>query len=117
MTVYHTHIFVCENRRDGSDPRGCCASRGAQAFTQALKDLCKTGGTGGKKVRVNKAGCLDLCAQGPVVVVYPEGVWYRGVTAADANEIYNEHILGGRPVDRLRIPTRDAKKALTQAAP
>lgn len=106
MTVYDRHVFVCENKRDPSDPRGDCASRGAAEFTKALKELCKSRGTGGRRVRVNKAGCLDLCAQGCVAVVYPEAVWYRGVTAADAEEIHREHILAGRPVERLRIPTR-----------
>jgi (2Fe-2S) ferredoxin len=112
MAIFETHVFVCENERDGSDPRGCCASRGAREFTKALKELCKKGGTAGKRVRVNKAGCLDFCAQGPVVVVYPEGVWYRGVTAGDAQEIYTEHILGGRPVERLRMPHRTSSQAV-----
>ncbi|MCA2959396.1 MAG: (2Fe-2S) ferredoxin domain-containing protein, partial [Silvanigrellales bacterium] len=49
---------------------------------------------------------------GPVVVVYPEGVWYRGVTAGDAQEIYTEHILGGRPVERLRMPHRTSSQAV-----
>ena len=109
MPIYDTHVFVCENERDGSDPRGCCASRGSRDFTKTLKELCKKGGVGDKKVRVNKAGCLDLCAQGPVVVVYPEGIWYCGVTVADAKEIYEEHVLGGRPVERLRIPEKAAR--------
>lgn len=117
MAIFDTHVFVCENERDGTDPRGCCASRGSREFTKALKALCKKGGTPGKKVRVNKAGCLDLCAQGPVVVVYPEGVWYRGVTVADAEEIYREHILAGRPVERLRIPDRAPAAASPKAAP
>jgi (2Fe-2S) ferredoxin len=106
MSLYDFHVFVCENERAGTDPRGCCASRGAKEFTQKLKELVKTKGTQGRKIRVNKAGCLDLCAQGAVVVVYPEGVWYRGVTSADAEEIYSSHLLAGLPVERLRIPQR-----------
>ena len=55
MSIYDKHIFVCENERDGNDPRGDCASRGAREFTKALKDLCKKNGTPGQRVRV-KAG-------------------------------------------------------------
>ena len=55
MPIFDTHVFVCENERDGSDPRGCCASRGSRDFTKALKELCKKGGVGDKKVRVAKS--------------------------------------------------------------
>lgn len=102
MSLYEHHVFVCENERPSTDPRGCCKSRGAEPFTAALRTLCKNAGLKGK-VRVNKAGCLDQCAFGPVVVIYPEAVWYKGVTEADAQEIFQEHILNGRPVERLRF--------------
>lgn len=101
MSFYEKHVFVCENERPASDPRGCCKARGAEEFLTTLKLLCKEGGV--KRVRVNRAGCLDKCSFGAVAVVYPEGVWYGGVTAADAKEIYEEHILNNRPVARLRI--------------
>lgn len=55
------------------------------------------------KVRANSAGCLDACEYGPTVVVYPEQVWYGGVTTADVNEIVESHIIGGSPVERLKI--------------
>jgi len=55
-------------------------------------------------VRPNKAYCLDQCAKGVAMVVYPEGVWYGGVTVDDVDEIIEEHVLEGRPVERLRIP-------------
>ncbi len=55
------------------------------------------------RVRANKAGCLDQCEHGPNVVVYPEAIWYGGVTMADVDEIVDEHIVGGRPVQRLMI--------------
>jgi (2Fe-2S) ferredoxin len=54
-------------------------------------------------VRINKSGCLDQCEHGPVVVVYPEAVWYGNVQPADAAEIVEEHLVGGRPVARLRM--------------
>ena len=67
------HLFVCENRRDPSDPRGCCAARGGEAVRAALKAEMKRRGLEAV-ARVNGAGCLDACADGPTVVVYPEGV-------------------------------------------
>ena len=56
-----------------------------------------------RKVRINKSGCLDQCEHGPTVVVYPEAVWYGNVKPEDAEEIVAEHLIGGRPVERLRI--------------
>jgi (2Fe-2S) ferredoxin len=55
------------------------------------------------RVRINKSGCLDQCEHGPTVVVYPEAVWYGNVTPADAAEIVEEHLVNGRPVERLRL--------------
>ncbi|MBM3380832.1 MAG: (2Fe-2S) ferredoxin domain-containing protein [Betaproteobacteria bacterium] len=102
MSIYEKHVFVCENQRPEGDPRGCCASKGASAFTSALKQLVKDAGLS-KKVRVNKSGCLDQCAFGAVAVVYPEGTWYRGVTEKDALEVFEQHIRGGKPVERLLL--------------
>jgi (2Fe-2S) ferredoxin len=55
------------------------------------------------KVRINSAGCLDRCEEGPTLVVYPEGVWYTFIDEEDLDEIIDEHLVGGRPVERLRI--------------
>ena len=55
------------------------------------------------RVRANQAGCLDQCEHGPNIVVYPEAVWYRGVTLDDVDEIVESHIVGGRPVERLMM--------------
>jgi (2Fe-2S) ferredoxin len=61
-------------------------------------------GLAGKgRVRINQAGCMDRCEEGPVLVVYPEGVWYTYVDKDDVDEIINEHIVNGRIVERLRI--------------
>jgi (2Fe-2S) ferredoxin len=109
MTFYDLHVFVCENEREAGNPKGCCVSKGSKAFTAKLKEICKTKGTPGKKIRVNKAGCLDFCSLGAVVVIYPQGVWYRGVTEADAEEVYEKHILKGEVVERLLAkPIKDA---------
>ena len=64
------------------------------------------------QVRVNHAGCLDQCGFGPLVVVYPETVWYAGVEPGDVEEIVREHLVGGRPVERLRYRNRPGKNKL-----
>ena len=99
---FRHHVFVCENRRDPSDPRGCCADRGGEAVREAFKaELARRGLKG--TVRANAAGCLDACALGATVVVYPEGVWYGRVRPEDVPEIVQHHLLGGKPVERLRL--------------
>jgi (2Fe-2S) ferredoxin len=103
MPPYECHVFVCENLRDANDPRGCCAAKGAADVRSRLRELTKNAGLKGR-VRINTAGCLDQCAHGVTVVVYPEAVWYGAVTVEDADEIFNSHVIGGRPVERLRIP-------------
>lgn len=95
-------MFVCVNRRAPGDPKGCCADRGASAVRSRLKELAHRAGLKGR-VRINEAGCLDRCASGVTVVVYPEAVWYAHVTAGDVDELFTEHVLGGRPVERLRL--------------
>lgn len=99
---FRHHLFVCENRRDPSDPRGCCGARGGEAVRAALKAELKRRGLGGS-ARANSAGCLDACAEGPVVVVYPEGVWYGRVRPEDVAEIVESHLVRGQPVERLRL--------------
>ena len=102
MPPYECHVFVCENLRDPSDPRGCCAAKGASEVRSRLRELAKNAGLKGR-VRINTSGCLDQCAHGVAVVVYPEAIWYGAVTVEDADEIFNSHVLGGRPVERLRL--------------
>jgi (2Fe-2S) ferredoxin len=99
---FEHHVFVCENRRPDGSPKGCCASKGGAAVREALKaELARRGLQG--RVRANAAGCLDACDRGVAVVVYPEGVWYGGVTPADVPEIVERHLVGGQPVERLRL--------------
>jgi len=103
MARFQRHVFICINERDASDARGCCSAKGGVEVAAALK--AKLYERGLKRiVRANKAGCLDQCARGVTLVVYPEAVWYGGVTLDDLDEIIEEHILGGRPVSRLVIP-------------
>lgn len=67
-----------------------------------MSQLAKDAGLAGR-VRINKSGCLDQCEHGPMVVVYPEAVWYGNVQPGDADAIVAEHLVGGRPVERLRV--------------
>lgn len=99
---FEHHIFICENLRTDEDPRGSCAAKGSPAIREAMKKEIKARGLRGK-VRANQSGCLDACEFGPSMVVYPEGIWYGGVTPADVPEILESHIIGGKPVERLRI--------------
>lgn len=102
MNYYQRHMFVCTNQRE--DGQRCCASADAQAMVDHAKTRIKALGLNGAgKLRVQKAGCLDRCEEGPVAVVYPEGVWYTYVDASDIDEIVDSHLVGGQPVERLRI--------------
>jgi (2Fe-2S) ferredoxin len=102
-SYYQRHIFFCLNERANGEP--CCAQLGAQAGFERCKLQIKAAGlSGAGHVRVNKAGCLDRCAAGPVAVVYPEAVWYTYVDDADIDEIVESHLKNGQVVERLRVP-------------
>ena len=106
---FRCHLFVCENERPAGDPRGGCGA-GGLAVRQALKaELARRGLKG--EVRANGAGCLDACAHGPAMVVYPEGVWYGRVTPQDVPEIVERHLVGGEPVERLRVRELEAPRS------
>ena len=100
---YGRHIFFCLNQRKGGED--CCADHLAQEGFDRCKSQVKAAGLSGPgKVRVNKAGCLDRCAAGPVAVVYPEAVWYTYVDSLDIDEIVESHLKNGKVVQRLLIP-------------
>ena len=102
MSYYERHVFFCCNQRDGG--RACCNNHGAQDMRDYAKGrIKKLGLTGKGNVRINQAGCLDRCEEGPVIVVYPEEVWYTYVDREDIDEIIDEHLQNGRVVERLRI--------------
>ena len=102
MAPFDRHLFVCINQRTPGHARGCCNPDGSERLHRAFKRALADRGLKGR-VRANRAGCLDQCEHGPTVVVYPDGVWYGGVTEADVDEIVETHLIGGRPVDRLRL--------------
>ena len=101
MTPYFQHhVFFCLNKReDGSD---CCANHGADAAFDYMKSRIKKLKLSGKgNVRINRAGCLDRCSEGPLMVIYPEAVWYGFVDNEDIDEIIESHLINGKPVERL----------------
>ena len=102
MSYYQRHIFFCLNHRDNGE--ACCAQHDAQAGFDRCKSQVKAACINGPgQVRVNKAGCLDRCAGGPVAVVYPEAVWYTYVDSHDIDEIVQSHLVHGHVVERLRL--------------
>jgi len=103
MPFFEKHVFICTNRRDPSNPKGSCAAKGSEAIRERFKKEIYERGLKGR-MRANAAGCLDQCENGCTVVVYPEQVWYGHVTPDDVSEIIEEHLLGGRIVERLLMP-------------
>ena len=101
-SYYRHHIFFCLNQRANNE--ACCAQHDVQAGFDHCKLRVKAAGLNGPGgVRVNKAGCLDRCAGGPVAVVYPEAVWYSYVDQSDIDEIVDSHLIGGKVVVRLLL--------------
>jgi nitrite reductase/ring-hydroxylating ferredoxin subunit/(2Fe-2S) ferredoxin len=118
MGQYDCHVFVCTSGET-------CPEQGdVEKFVKVLRDGARQAGRQ-TEVRINKAGCFSQCGHGPMIVVYPDNVWYSGVQEGDLQEILDSHILGGRPVERLRYAPgvrgankKDvAKKAAPTAAP
>ena len=102
-SYYKHHVFFCLNQRE--EGQACCTDHSAQAAWKHCKTRVKALGINGAHgVRVNQAGCLDRCAGGPVMVVYPEAIWYTYVDEADLNEIVDRHLLQGEVVERLVLP-------------
>jgi (2Fe-2S) ferredoxin len=102
MSYYKYHMFFCTNQRE--DGRACCGNHNAQAMRDYAKHRTKQlklAGPGG--VRVSNAGCMDRCSEGPCIVIYPQAVWYTYRDQSDVEEIIQEHLVGGRLVERLRL--------------
>ncbi|WP_035056863.1 (2Fe-2S) ferredoxin domain-containing protein [Andreprevotia chitinilytica] len=103
MGYYKHHVFFCLNERPEGDRQSCnrCGASEMQLHAKDRIKALKLAGPGG--VRINKSGCLDRCEEGPVIVIYPEETWYTYVDKSDIDEIIDEHIVNGRPVERLKI--------------
>ncbi len=101
MSYYKRHMFFCTNQREDGV---CCQDHDALAFRNHAKQRSKELGIAGQGgVRINTAGCLDRCSEGPVAVIYPEGIWYTYGSTADIDEIMDEHLVNGRIVKRLKL--------------
>lgn len=102
---FRVHVFACTNTRPDNHKRGSCARRGGAKLRDYMKVRAKELGLDG--VRINSAGCLDRCELGPVMVLYPEGVWYAPKTREDVDEILRVHVQGGGRVARLMLQPDD----------
>jgi (2Fe-2S) ferredoxin len=102
VAPFTRHLFICTNQRAGDHPRGSCDPDASERLQPAFKKALAARGLN-RLARANKSGCLDQCEHGPVVVVYPDGVWYGAVTPADVDEIVESHVRDGVPVARLRL--------------
>jgi (2Fe-2S) ferredoxin len=103
MSFYDKHVFFCTNQReDGSD---CCNNFDSKKARDYVKDKVKELGISDRKnkIRINSAGCLNRCDEGPVLVVYPEDTWYTFVDETDLDEIIESHLKNGKVVERLVI--------------
>jgi (2Fe-2S) ferredoxin len=107
MSRFRAHFFVCINRRPDGHPKGCCATKGGEDIAKAIKIGAYEAGLKGV-VRVNKAGCLDACETGVSAVLYPQGVWYQGITMDDVDEIVQRTLIDGEIIDRLVLPAAPA---------
>lgn len=102
MSFYTHHVFFCLNQREPG--AACCGDHRAAEMQAYAKERIKALGLSGQgHIRINKAGCLDRCDEGPALVVYPDAVWYTYVDRADIDEIIDSHLVRGQPVERLRI--------------
>lgn len=107
MSFYSPHIFVCTNKRPDDNPRGSCGAKNSEALRQYLRERLKAAGL--HEARANVAGCLDQCENGPVLVIYPEGIWYRASDMQAIDRIVDEHLVQGRIVESLQL-TEKVKK-------
>ena len=99
--IFEKHIFICINQRPPESPKGCCGDEGMAVRIAFVQELVKRGLK--NKVRANKTGCLDICSLGPSVVIYPAGIWYKGVSPEDVPEIVETSIVGDGTVARLHL--------------
>ena len=97
---YKKHVFICTNQKDA--PKKCCGDGRGMALVDAFKNSLKEKGLL-TEIRAQKAGCLDFCAFGPTMVIYPEGTFYGNVQLSDVEEIIESHFVGDIPVERLVI--------------
>ncbi|HEY9060373.1 MAG TPA: 2Fe-2S ferredoxin [Pseudobacteroides sp.] len=96
------HVFVCSSSRVTGQQKGYCFSKDSVSVIQRFMEEIEEREMGGD-ILITNTGCLGICSKGPVVIVYPDGVWYKEVTVEDVTEIVEEHLENGRIVSRLEI--------------
>ncbi|MCK5697140.1 MAG: (2Fe-2S) ferredoxin domain-containing protein [Gammaproteobacteria bacterium] len=107
MSYYSKHVFFCTNERQ--DGGLSCQRFDTQKMRKYVKMKCKELGIHGEgKTRINSGGCLGRCQEGPVMVVYPEGIWYTFVDEEDLDDIIEQHLLKGQIVKRLQLKNRES---------
>ncbi|GAB3170181.1 (2Fe-2S) ferredoxin domain-containing protein [Telluribacter humicola] len=97
---YSKHVFICTNQKDA--PKKCCGREHGLALVDAFKSAMKDRKLM-PEMRAQGTACLDMCAFGPAVVVYPEGVFYGNVQLSDVEEIVESHLVNNTPVERLKL--------------
>ena len=102
MPRFRKHIFICNNKRSEDDPRGSCSEKNSDSLIDYAKKRIHELGLKGE-IRVNKAGCLDACAYGPAMVIYPDDTWYSPKTKNDIEIILEKHILNNKIAEELVI--------------
>lgn len=106
MAYYKQHVFFCVNQRDNG--KKCCNYAGATTACQYAKHRIDELGLKGKgRIRISSAGCLGRCADGPVLVIYPEGAWYTYSSESDVEKIIQSHLIQGEPVNELMLSAVD----------
>ena len=102
MPRFRKHLFICNNKRSEGDPRGSCSEKNSDSLIDYAKKRIHALGLK-QEIRVNKAGCLDACAYGPAMVVYPDDTWYSPKTKNDIEMILEKHILNNNLAEELVI--------------
>jgi len=100
------HVFICANQRPPGHPKGCCSDRGSTNVWQKFSEVLNLKMAYDRVMVSATRSCLVPCQYGPVMVVYPEGVWYCRVQPEDVEEIFQKHFTEGKPVERLLLPTK-----------
>ena len=97
------HVFVCVQNRPQGHPRGSCGEKNCAAIMEKFASEVQNRMLF-DKIAITNTGCLGPCFNGPSVLVYPEGIMYGGITVDDVSEIFDKHLVGGEPVERLQVP-------------